>query len=267
MLFRVLAVGDVASETGLDNLRRHLRRLKKEHDIHFTVVNGENAAGLGLMPYHAEEMLDYGADVITLGNHTWDKRQMIDYLDTAPRVLRPANFSDRVPGRGFGLYDGPQGLRIGVLNLMGRFELNSNLDSPFTTADRILAEEGKQADIILVDFHAEATSEKGAMGWYLDGRVQAVWGTHTHIPTADPLVLPKGTGFITDLGMTGPVYSVLGIRPELSINRFLGGLPTRYEAAGGPGKLNAALFTIDTETRRCVEVVRCDVIDGEESHG
>ncbi len=259
MLLRVLAVGDVVSDTGLDCLRRHLRHLKKEHGVHFTVVNGENAAGLGLLPHHAEEMLDAGADVITLGNHTWSKRKICDYLDSSPAILRPANYAPGLPGRGFGAYDGPEGLRIGVLNLMGRFQLDSNLSSPFRAADRILSGPGQECDVLLVDFHAEATSEKGAMGWHLDGRVQAVWGTHTHVPTADTQIFPQGTGFLTDLGMTGPDRSVLGIRPEHSINRFLGGLPTRYEAAPGAAKLNAALFTIDTQRRVCVDVQRCDI--------
>jgi len=261
MLLRVLAVGDVCSEVGLDCLHRHLRSLKKLYEIDFTVVNGENAAGLGLLPRHAQELFDAGADVITLGNHTWDKRQIADYLDQSPYILRPANFSPRVPGRGFGVYEGPRGLRIGVMNLMGRFQLDSNLSSPFDMADRIIAGEGKKADILLVDFHAEATSEKGAMGWYLDGRVSAVWGTHTHVPTADQQILPGGTGFVTDLGMTGPIRSILGVKPEISINRFLGGMPVRYEAGPAPGKVNAVRFVIDTDTRRCVEVARCDLLD------
>ena len=261
MLLHVLAVGDVVSEHGLDCLHRHLRTLKKQHDVHFTVVNGENAAGLGLLPRHAEEIFDAGADVITLGNHTWGKMQITDYLDTNPYILRPANFAPGLPGRGFGLYDGPQGLTIGVLNLMGRFELDCHLSSPFHLADRLLQDETQKADVLLVDFHAEATSEKGAMGWYLDGRAQAVWGTHTHVPTADQQILPKGTGFVTDLGMTGPLHSVLGVPPAASIHRFLGGLPRRYESASGPCKLNAVLFTIDTATGRCTAVSRCDVQD------
>lgn len=261
MLLRVLAVGDVCSEAGLACLSRHLRSLKKLYEVDFTVVNGENAAGLGLLPRHAEEILDAGADVITLGNHTWAKRQIADYLDDSPYILRPANFSPRVPGRGFGVYEGPRGLGIGVLNLMGRFQLDSNLSSPFDKADEILAGEGKRADILLVDFHAEATSEKGALGWYLDGRVSALWGTHTHVPTADQQILPRGTGFVTDLGMTGPLHSILGVKPENSINRFLGGLPTRYEAGPPPAKLNGVLFTIDTDTKACVEVARCDLLE------
>ena len=261
MLLNVLAVGDVVAQGGLDCLSRRLRSLQKEHDVHFTVVNGENAAGLGLLPQHAEAIFDAGADVITLGNHTWNKLQIKDYLEDSPYILRPANFAANLPGRGFGVYEGPQGLRLGVLNLMGRFELDSNLDSPFHTADRILAGEGGQADLVLVDFHAEATSEKGAMGWYLDGRVQAVWGTHTHVPTADTQVLPQGTGFVSDLGMTGPALSILGVKPENSVARFLGQLPRRYEAAQGPNKLGAVLFTIDTQSKRCCQVTRVDVAD------
>ena len=234
MELNVLAVGDVVSQAGLDFLERRLPRLKRELGVHFTVVNGENAAGIGLLPRQAEAILDSGADVVTLGNHTWSKLQIADYLDDAPCVLRPANFSQRLPGRGYGVFDGPRGLRIGVMNLIGRVELNPNAENPFTTADRLLAQE--DADIVLVDFHAEATSEKLALGWYLDGRVSAVWGTHTHVPTADEKILPKGTGHVTDLGMTGPANSILGIRPEQSINIFLGGLTQRYEAATGKCK-------------------------------
>ena len=259
MLLHLLAVGDVVAQGGLDCLHRHLRRLKKEHDVHFTVVNGENAAGLGLLPQHAEELFDAGADVITLGNHTWGKRQIADYLEDNPYILRPANFAPNLPGRGFGLYEGPQGLRLGVLNLMGRFQLDANLDSPFRRADEILAGEGAQADLLFVDFHAEATSEKGAMAWYLDGRVQAVWGTHTHVPTADERVCPRGTGYITDLGMTGSIESVLGIDPRQSVEGFLGGLPGRYRAPEGPAKLQGAIFTLDSATGLCTAVERIDV--------
>ncbi len=228
MLLHLLAVGDVVAQGGLDCLHRHLRRLKKEHDVHFTVVNGENAAGLGLLPQHAEELFDAGADVITLGNHTWGKRQIADYLEDNPYILRPSNFAPNLPGRGFGLYEGPQGLRLGVLNLMGRFQLDANLDSPFRRADRILAGEAPRPICFSWTSTPEATSEKGAMAWFLDGNAQALWGTHTHVPTADCQVLPKGTGFVSDLGMTGPARSILGVKPENSVARFLGQLPRRY---------------------------------------
>ena len=257
MILNVLTVGDVVGEQGLDFLTRHLRALQKLHDIHFTVVNGENASGVGILPRQARAIYDAGADVVTLGNHTWNRIQMKVLLPEAPWLVRPANYTSRVPGRGLGIYDGPRGLRIAVMNLIGRCEMDSNFDNPFTVADRLL--HGLDADVCLVDFHAEATSEKGAMGFYLDGRVQAVWGTHTHVPTADAKVLPRGTGFLTDLGMTGPAQSVLGMRPEQAVNRFLGGLPMRFEPAPGPCKLESAVFSIDTDRRRCVGVERVDV--------
>ena len=257
MELRVLAVGDIVGEGGQDILRRRLREVQNRLDVHFTVVNGENASGVGITPAQARGMFDAGADVITLGNHTWNRIQIGDFLDKNTDILRPANYAGRVPGRGFGVYK-CRGLTVGVINLMGRVELNPNLDSPFKMANTILRQlEG--CDVILMDFHAEATSEKGAMAWYLDGKVQAVWGTHTHVPTADCQVLPRGTGFVTDLGMTGPVRSVLGIRPEQAINRFLGGLPQRFEPAPGGCKLESVLFSIDTETRRCVSAERVDV--------
>ncbi len=259
MLFNILAVGDVVGETGVDYLNRHLRSLKKTYGADFTVVNGENAAGVGLLPRHADQIFDAGADVITLGNHTWNKLQITDYLDSSPYILRPDNYASNLPGRGYAVFDGPQGLRIGVINLMGRYELDSNLENPFTRADRILND--MKADIILVDFHAEASSEKLAFGYYLDGRVSAIWGTHTHVPTADNSVLPKGTGYCTDLGMTGPKISVLGIQVDSSINLFLGGLPRRYQPAGGPCKLCSVLFTVDSDTGRCVGTKRVDICD------
>ena len=259
MLLNILTVGDVVGESGVNYLNKHLRHLKKTYSVDFTVVNGENAAGVGLLPRHADQIFDAGADVITLGNHTWNKLQITDYLDSCPYILRPDNYASPLPGRGYGVYDGPRGLRIGVINLMGRYELDSNLENPFTRADRIL--KAMDADLILVDFHAEATSEKLAFGFYLDGRASAVWGTHTHVPTADNTILPKGTGYCTDLGMTGPKISVLGIQPESSINLFLGGLPRRYQAAEGPCKLCSVLFTIDSNTGRCVETKRVDICD------
>ena len=259
MLLNVLAVGDVVGDAGLDFLTKHLRTLQRLHDVHFTVVNGENASGVGILPRQAKDIYDAGADVVTLGNHTWNRIQIKDLLDDVPWLLRPANYTSRVPGRGFGIYDGPKGLRIAGMNLIGRCEMDSNFENPFTTADKLL--DGLDADLCLVDFHAEATSEKGAMGFYLDGRVQAVWGTHTHVPTADGQILPKGAGFLTDVGMTGPAVSVLGIRPEQAVNRFLGGLPARFEPAPGPCKLESAVFTIDTNLKVCTSVQRVDISD------
>ena len=260
MILNVLAVGDVVGDAGVEYLARHLRELKKLKDVHFTVVNGENASGVGILPRQARDIFDAGADVVTLGNHTWNRIQIAEFLERDRYTLRPANYTARVPGRGWGVFEGPQGISIGVMNLIGRCEMDSNFENPFTTADRALKRmEG--ADVVLVDFHAEATSEKGAMGYYLDGRVHALWGTHTHVPTADCQVLPKGLGFVTDLGMTGPARSVLGIRPEMAINRFLGGLPRRFEPAEGPCKLESVLFTIDVEAGKCLSVERVDISD------
>ena len=258
MLYHILAVGDVVGEEGLRHLSRHLRQVKKMKNIAFAVVNGENIAGNGLTADQAEDLFAAGADVITLGNHTWGKVQIADYLEDSPYILRPANYTARAPGRGYGVYD-CGAIRIAVMNLIGRCDLDSNADNPFFVADRLLKGEKDKPTFTLVDFHAEATSEKLAMAYWLDGRVSALWGTHTHVPTADERVFPKGTGYITDLGMTGPVESVLGIRPEQSVETFLGGLPGRYRVAGGPCKMQCAIFTLDSDTGLCTGVERLDI--------
>ena len=258
MLFRVLALGDITGEDGVEFLRRHLSYLKREKGIDFVVANGENAAGNGLLPAHAEDIFSAGADVVTLGNHTFGKTRIADFLEENPYILRPANYTGRAPGRGWAVYDCGR-VQVGVLNLIGRCNLDFNAENPFTTADRILNSEDKPT-FILVDFHAQATSEKLAMSYYLDGRVSALWGTHTHVPTADERVCPKGTGYITDLGMTGPIESVLGIRPEQSVEFFLGGLPGRYQTAPGPCRMQGAIFTLDSSTGLCTAVERIEVL-------
>lgn len=258
MLFKVLAVGDITGESGVAFLRRQLGRLKREKGIDFVVANGENAAGNGLLPAQAEDIFAAGADVITLGNHTFGKMQIAHFLDENPYILRPANYTGRASGRGWGVYDCGR-VQVGVLNLIGRCGLDFNAENPFTTADRVLKNTDKPT-FILVDLHAQATSEKLAMSYYLDGRVSALWGTHTHVPTADEHVCPKGTGYITDLGMTGPRESVLGIRPEQSVEFFLGGLPGRYRTAEGACKLQGAIFTLDSGTGLCVGVERIEVL-------
>ena len=256
MLYRVLAVGDVVGEPGLKHLERHLRSLQKLKKIDFTVVNGENASGVGLTPDPAWRIYDAGADAVTLGNHTYGKQQIGDFLEDTPWILRPANYTGRAPGQGYRIFD-MNGVRVRVVNLIGRCDLDWKANDPFTTMDRIL--EREKADFTLVDFHAEATSEKLALGYYLDGRVSALWGTHTHVPTADERVYPKGTGYITDLGMTGPVESVLGVDPRQSVESFLGGLPGRYKPAEGPCKLQGAVFVLDTATGLCAEVERVEI--------
>lgn len=256
MLYSVLAVGDVVGEAGLAHLERCLRPLQKLKNISFTVVNGENISGVGLTCRQARRVYDAGADVVTLGNHTFGKMEICRMLDETPWLLRPANLSGRMPGRGCGIFD-LNGLRFRVLSLIGRCTLQWNAENPFTLADRLLKQD--TADFTLVDFHAEATSEKLAMGYYLDGRVSALWGTHTHVPTADERVYPHGTGYITDLGMTGPIESVLGVEPAQSVETFLGGLPGRYRNPDGPCKLQGAVFTLDSATGLCTAVERVDI--------
>ena len=253
MELRVLAVGDVVGNPGMERIRKSLRWLIRKTGADFTVVNGENASVVGITPRQAEDILDAGADVITLGNHSFSKREIVPYLDDTDRILRPANYAPQTPGQGWAVYEtrfGP----IGVIDLIGRCNMDYSPDNPFLLVEKIL----KKLDtrLILVELHAEATSEKLAMGYMLDGRVSAVWGTHTHVPTADIRVLPRGTGYITDLGMTGPRESVLGIRPELSIARFRGDLPERYRWAEGETKLEGALFTIDAATGKCLKAER-----------
>ena len=249
MTANILAVGDIVGTSGLDFLAKKLRTLQKHYGVSFTVVNGENAALTGITPRQADDILSAGADVITLGNHTWGRREITDYLDDCRYILRPANYAPQVPGRGCGVFDAPFG-RVCVMNLIGRCGMNFGAENPFFAADRVIA--ASDAKVTLVDFHAEATSEKLAMASYLDGRVSALWGTHTHVQTSDAGVFPKGTGYITDLGMTGPIRSVIGIKPEQSVSMFLGNPPQRYECAPGPAKLEGAVFEIDVSTGLCV---------------
>ena len=258
MDFKVLCVGDVVGNPGMDRVRRSLRYLKRKTGADFVIVNGENAAVVGMTPNQAEDIFDAGADVITMGNHTFAKREIADYMDECDRILRPANYAPQAPGVGYGIYDTIAG-PVAVIDLQGRVNMDYTPDNPFLAVEKIL----KKLDtkLIFVELHAEATSEKLAMGYMLDGRVSAVWGTHTHVPTADAQVLPKGTGYVTDLGMTGPLHSVLGIKPELSIAKFRGDLPERYRWAEGPTKMEAVLFTVDTATGRCKAAERVDIHD------
>ena len=259
MELNLLAIGDVVANTGLDTLHRHLRRLRTQYSIDFCVVNGENAAnGIGLTPRQAEEIFDAGCDVITLGNHAFSKREIIPYLEDSPYLLRPANLAPQAPGRGYGIYDTKAG-PVAIVNLIGRCNMDYTPDNPFLAVERLLKE--LETSMIFVDFHAEATSEKLAMGYYLDGKISALWGTHTHVPTADLSVLPGGTGYVTDLGMTGPAHSVIGIRPNLSIAKFRGDLTGRYEPAPGPGKLEGAVFTIDSQSGHCLSAERILIHD------
>ena len=258
MEFRVLCVGDVVGGPGMERIRRSLRRLKNSLGADFVIVNGENASVVGITPDQAEDILDAGADVITLGNHSFGKREIVHYMEDTARILRPANYAPQAPGRGWAVYESRFG-DVAVIDLIGRCAMDYTPDNPFLLAEKLLKK--ITARIILVEIHAEATSEKLAMGYMLDGRVSAVWGTHTHVPTADARVLTKGTGYVTDLGMTGPRESVLGIRPELSIAKFRGDLTERYRWADGPTKLEGVLFTLDASTGKCLRAERIDQWD------
>ncbi len=258
MELKVLCVGDVVGNPGVERIERSLRRLKRKTEADFVIVNGENASLVGMTPRQAEQIFDAGADVITMGNHTFGKRELCDYLDENPRILRPANYAPQVPGRGWGVYESKCG-DVAVVDLVGRCEMDFSPDNPFLLIEKILPQ--LDTKIILVEMHAEATSEKLAMGYLLDGRVSAVWGTHTHVPTADAQILPKSTGYVTDLGMTGPQRSVLGIRVEQSIAKFRGDLTSRYQWADGKTKLEAVVFTIDGATGGCLHVERADLYD------
>ena len=258
MELKVLCVGDVVGGPGMERIRRSLRYLRRQTGADFVIVNGENAAVVGMTPQQGEEILDAGADCITMGNHTWGKREIVPYMEDCPRILRPANYAPQVPGRGWREVETKAGV-VAVIDLIGRCNMDYGPENPFLLVEKILKQ--TKARIILVEIHAEATSEKLAMGWMLDGRVSAVWGTHTHVPTADVQILPKGTGYVTDLGMTGPKNSILGIRPELSIQKFRGDLTERYRWADGPTKLEAVLFTIDAATGKCRAAERVDLSD------
>ena len=258
MEIRVLCVGDVVGAPGIERVRRSLRKLKNSLGADFVIVNGENASVVGITPDQAEDILDAGADVVTLGNHSFGKKEIVRFLEDSDRILRPANYAPQAPGRGWAVYDTRFG-EVAVIDLIGRCAMDYTPDNPFLLVEKILKK--ITAKIILVEMHAEATSEKLAMGYLLDGRVSAVWGTHTHVPTADARVFPKGTGYVTDLGMTGPRESVLGIRPDLSIAKFRGDLTERYRWADGPTKLEGVLFTIDASSGRCLRAERIDQWD------
>jgi hypothetical protein len=254
----ILMVGDVFGEPGRAAIARLLPGLRQQHAIDLCVVNVENAAGgFGVTPSMARQFLEQGADVMTSGNHIWDKKEIIEYIVKENLLLRPANFPAGTPGSGFiTVKAGPH--RVAVLNLMGRVFM-APIDCPFRKADEILPELRKDTPIILVDMHCEATSESQAMGWYLDGRTSAVVGTHRHVQTADERVLPGGTAYITDLGMTGPTEGVIGVDRELILQRFLTQMPARFEPAKGPAALHGVVIVVDPETGRASDIRRLRV--------
>lgn len=258
---KVLFIGDIFGEPGRRALARAVPRLVGQRQIDIVIGNGENAAGgFGITPELAEELFDLGLAVITTGNHAWDKREILDYFPREPRLLRPANYPDGVPGHGSVVVESAGGEKLGVLQLMGRAYMPT-LDCPFQVAKKELAALKKRTAAVIVDMHAEATSEKMAMGHYLDGDVVAVVGTHTHVQTADDQILPKGTAYLTDIGMTGPLHSVIGVKKELAIEKFLTGMPRRFEVASGPSVFCAVLLELDARLGKALSIERIRIID------
>ena len=258
---KVLFIGDIFGEPGRRAVARAVPRLVAQRQIDIVIGNGENAAGgFGITPELAEELFDLGLAVITTGNHAWDKKEILDYFPREPRLLRPANYPDGVPGHGSVVVESASGEQIGVLQLMGRAYMPT-LDCPFQVAKKELAALKKRTVAVIVDMHAEATSEKMAMGHYLDGEVVAVVGTHTHVQTADDQILPKGTAYLTDIGMTGPLHSVIGVKKELAIEKFLTGMPRRFEVASGPSVFCAVLLELDARLGKALSIERIRIID------
>ncbi len=252
---KILIVGDVVGRIGRRAFERYTRSLKQEKGIDLVIVNGENSAGgRGISRKSLDELYRGGADIVTSGNHIWDNREVYGFIDEEPYLVRPANYPEGVPGKGWCIYPF-RTANVAVINLSGRAFM-PDMDCPFQKIEDILSEIGNQADIFILDLHAETTSEKMAMGFYLDGRVQAVVGTHTHIQTADARILPKGTAYITDLGMVGPWNSVLGVKPEIIIKKFTSCMPARFELAEGPAVYSALLVEIDSASGMAVDVQR-----------
>jgi hypothetical protein len=257
----LLFIGDIFASPGRRIVADHIQDIVATNRIDLTIANGENAAGgFGITPSLAEDLFALGIDVITSGNHIWDKREIFDYFARQPRLLRPANYPD-APGKGVVTLPARNGVECAVINLQGRTYMAST-DCPFRTADRLLSELPETVKVRFVDFHAEVTSEKMAMGWYLDGRVSAMVGTHTHVPTADTRVLPGGTAYQTDCGMTGPYQSVIGVQTDLILQRFLTGLPVRMEAARGSAELHSVIVDVD-ETSGKARAIRRHTVQGD----
>lgn len=252
---KILAIGDLIGNAGIQELSKRLTKIRKDKNIDFVIVNGENSAeGMGMTEKNFKDILAQNIDVITMGNHTWGKKDIFKFIDH-PKLIRPANYPEGVVGKGYNIYNF-RNKKIAVINLIGRVDMNVLSENPFIIAKKIIEKIKNQVDIIVVDFHAEATAEKIAMGNYLDGKATIVYGTHTHVQTADEQILPKGTGYISDIGMTGPKNSVIGMDIKASIKRFETTLPERYRIATGECKLNGVIFDIDDETNKVKNIER-----------
>lgn len=255
----ILFIGDIFASSGRHFVAERLQDIVSSEQIRLVIANAENAAGgFGITPLVAEELFSFGLEVLTSGNHIWDKREIYDYFDRQPRLLRPANYADGLPGRGLYVGTARNGAPFAVLNLQGRTHMPAT-DCPFRKADQILESLDPAIKVRIVDFHAEITSEKMAMGWYLDGRVSAVLGTHTHVPTADARILPKGTAYQTDVGMTGPYDSIIGVDRDIVLRRFLTSMPVRMEPAKGGVELRATIVEVDEQTGKSLSIRPCAV--------
>lgn len=255
----ILFIGDIFASPGRAMVAAHARRIAVERRVQLVIANGENSAGgFGITPMIAEELFSYGVDVLTTGNHIWDKKEIYEYLPKQERLLRPANYAEDLPGHGVAVVKADNGIDVAVINLQGRVHM-PNTDDPFRKADQILSSMDPAVKVRFVDFHAEVTSEKTAMGWYLNGRVSAVIGTHTHIATADTRILPEGTAYQTDVGMTGPYDSVIGVEKNVIMRRFLTALPVRMEAARNGAELHAVLIDVDESTGKARSIERVEI--------
>lgn len=252
---KILAVGDIVGKTGINKLKECLPNIIKKNEIDFVVVNGENAAeGMGITEKMYRDVLKQNVDCVTMGNHTWGKKDIFAFIDDG-QIVRPANYPSNNPGKGYRIFE-KKGKKIAVINLIGRVTMGVLSENPFLIAKEIVNQIKGQVDIIIVDFHAEATAEKIALGYYLDGEATIVFGTHTHVQTADEAILPNGTAYITDIGMTGPKNSVIGMDIDVSFKRFATALPERYKIAEGEGKFNSCLFEVDDETNKVTKIQR-----------
>ena len=255
---KILAVGDLIGNAGLRKFEKEYNNIKEKENIDFCIVNAENVAeGMGITEKAFQTLLNLKVDCITMGNHTWAKKDIFKFIDN-PKIIRPANYPNNNPGKGYRIYNA-KNKKIAVINLIGRVTMNVLSENPFIVADEIIEKIKNDVDIIIVDFHAEATAEKLALGYYLDGRVNIIFGTHTHVQTADEVVLKKGTAYITDIGMTGPKESVIGMDKDVSIKRFLTSLPERYKIADGESKLNACIFEINDENYQIISIKRINM--------
>ena len=244
---RILAIGDIVGESGIQKLRETLPNLRKQENIDFIIANGENAAdGMGVTSAIFKELLALGVNVVTMGNHTWGKKEIFSFIDHN-QIIRPANYPEGIQGKGYGIYE-CQDKRICIINLIGRTDMNVLTENPFIIGEKIVNKVKQDVDLIIIDFHAEATAEKIAFGYFMDGKANIVFGTHTHVQTADEKVLENGTAYITDIGMTGPKYSVIGMAVETSIKRFVTTLPEKYKVATGEAMLNGCIFDADKDS-------------------